>query len=227
MTHPQVTHRPKAEWPEAQAAQVHTNATAVGHDDALNVWHLIRDQLFGNVDKMEDLAETWGHNKTMTASKANIDDALADLAGYWEGGGFNSYRTYSGNIANLLATNERVMNDISDVMAECIKLVYETYGDAIDLISKCAHALAEFGLEHLFPVAGQVVKVWRTLNDFVRAWNELFAESLRKMGQLTKGGVALKRLAADFEGLTKPGSGEPRDMPGPAGDPDRWDVTPA
>lgn len=227
MTQPAITRRTKDEWPAEAAGQVHGNATAVGHDDALNVWHLIRDQLFGNADKMHDLADTWGRNKTMTSSKADIDDALEELSGYWEGGGFNSYRTYSGNIATLFATNERIMNDIADVMGECIEVVYDTYGDAVDLISKCANSLAELGIEHLFPGVGQAVKVWSTLNDFVQAWAELYAQSLRRMGQLMKSEVTLEKLGSDFEGLTKPGSGEPRDMPGPAGDPDRWDVTPA
>lgn len=231
MTQPSVKHRNKAEWPGDAATKVLGDAMMVSHDAAIQTWYLIRDQLFGNANKMEDLANIWGRDKTMTTSKAEIDTALQNLSGYWQGGGFSAYRTYSTDTSAKFSENERIMNDISGIMSDCIDLVYSTYGDAIELISTCAHELAEFGLENLVPVGGQLVKVWNVLNDFVKAWADLYAKSVRKMGQLIKGKVTLYKLANDFHGLTVPGSGSeagdtPQRMPGAAGNPDMWDVTP-
>lgn len=231
MTQPTVKHRNKAEWPGLAASRVFSDAMATSHDAALRTLDTIRDELFGDASKMEDLANIWGRDKTMTASKSEIDTALQNLSGYWQGGGFSAYRSYSADTSAKFSDNERIMNDISGIMSDCIDLVYSTYADAIELISSCANSLEDLSLEDLVPGAGQLLKIWNALNDFVKAWADLYAKSVRKMGQLIKGKVTLHTLANDFHGLTEPGSGSgagdsPQRMPGAAGNPDMWEVTP-
>jgi hypothetical protein len=218
MTNPTVKHRPKAEWPSAEANKVLGDAILIGHDKAINTVEIIRDQLFGNADKMEDLATIWGHDKTMTTSRDEIDVALENVDAYWQGGGFEAFSRYSLSTSTKFTTNESKMNDIAEVLGECVKIVYNTYSYAIELIGDCANALHELSPADFIPGAGQALKIWNALNDFVKAWNDLYAKSVREMGNLITGKLKLSQLANDFEDLRAPGDG--------AGDPDRWKVTP-
>jgi hypothetical protein len=225
MTQSPVKHRNKAEWPSAESRKVLSDAMMVGHDEAIEVVTKIRDELFGNADKMDTLATKWGQDKTMIKSKDDIDDALERLSGYWQGGGFDSFSRYSLKTSGKIADNESQMNGISDVMANCVGHVYNTYGMAIRLLSTCAHDLNSLGIEHLAPVVGQLAKVLNTLNDFVKAWYDLLADAVDYMGQLMKEKASLGKYASDFVEVKEPGADDP-DKDHPSKNPDLWDVKP-
>jgi hypothetical protein len=222
-----VKHRNKAEWPSAEANKVLGDAIMVGHDSAVRTVGIIRDELFGNASKMEDLAHAWGRDKTMTSSKDEIDKALRNMSAYWQGGGFTAFRGYSKDISGYMDENEGIMNRISGIMGDCIELVYDTYANALELIAKCAHSLTSLSIADLVPGAGQILKIMDVLNDFVKAWSELFAASVRQMGQLMNKKTTLETLAGDFRGLTAPGSDDTaQHLPPGAANPDMWEVTP-
>ncbi|MEU3623158.1 hypothetical protein BS329_31845 [Amycolatopsis coloradensis] len=213
--------REKAEWPENSANKVQEKAEKYKHKGALSTLAMIRDGLFGNADRMEELAVWWGQAPYMVDSENAIDDSRNNLAAYWQGGGYDSYNTYAINATKRISRNEGVFNEIASTMESCIDIVYETYADAIGFISECANQLVEAAtnlIEDWFNPPGEAANMIRVLNGFVQAVSDLIEASVRKMGDLRQMGVFLSRQANDFADVMK--------LAEPAGNPDLWAVKP-
>ncbi|WP_181771521.1 hypothetical protein [Amycolatopsis pittospori] len=213
--------REKAEWPENAANKVQKEAEKRKHKGALDALFMVRDVLFGNADRMEELAVWWGQAPYMVDSENAIDDSRNNLAAYWQGGGYDSYNTYAINATKRISRNEGVFNEIAGTMESCIDIVYETYGDAIAFISECANQLADAAsnfLEDVINPFGEAGNIIRVLNGFVQAISDLIEASVRKMGDLRQMGVFLARQANDFADV--------KEMAEPAGNPDLWAVKP-
>ncbi|KZB79394.1 hypothetical protein [Amycolatopsis regifaucium] len=213
--------RQKAEWPENSAKKVQEAAEEHEHKGALDTLFMIRDLLFGNADRMEELAVWWGQAWYMVDSETAIDDSRNNLAAYWQGGGYDSYNTYAINATKRISRNEGVFNEIAGTMESCIDIVYETYADAIKFISECANQIADATsnfLEDLINPFGEAGNIIRVLNGFVQAISDLVEDSVRKMGDLRQMGVFLARQANDFSDVKK--------MAEPAGNADLWAVKP-
>ncbi|MFE6614672.1 hypothetical protein [Amycolatopsis sp. NPDC057786] len=213
--------RQKAEWPENAANKVQQKAEEHEHKGALDTLFMIRDLLFGNADRMEELAVWWGQAWYMVDSETAIDDSRNNLAAYWQGGGYDSYNTYAINATKRISRNEGVFNEIAGTMESCIDIVYETYGDAIAFISECANQIAEASanfLEDLINPFGEAGNVIRLLNGFVQNVSDLVEASVRKMGDLRQMGVFLARQANDFSDV--------KEMAEAAGNPELWGVKP-
>ncbi|MEV6912531.1 hypothetical protein [Amycolatopsis sp. NPDC051071] len=213
--------REKAEWPENNANKVQEKAEKYKHKGALETLAMIRDGLFGNADRMEELARWWGAAPYMVDSENAIDESRNNLAAYWQGGGYDSYNTYAINATKRISRNEGVFNEIAGTMESCIDIVYETYADAIGFISECASQLVEATtnfIEDWFNPPAEAANMVRALNGFVQAVSDLIEASVRKMGDLRQMGVFLARQANDFADVKK--------MAEPAGNPALWAVKP-
>ncbi|QUG99466.1 hypothetical protein HUO13_00415 [Saccharopolyspora erythraea] len=217
--------RKKPEWPEENASTVSKYANRFDHEGALGTLDMIRDELFGDSETMEALARQWGSDNTMTDSGLEIQRSSNELAGYWQGGGYDAYTKHEFAVRGLFGNNETQMNGISDVMLDCVELIYGTYADALRFISSCAHDLVSFSLADLIPGAGTVVKIIQVLNDFVKNVSDLVAAAIEKMGTLMVKKGKLTTFANDFSGLGTD-SGGPLAPPGAAGNPDAWNVKP-
>jgi hypothetical protein len=220
-----MTELTKAPWPDKQARTVYKHAMERSHQEALDTLAMIRNELFGDADRAEELATWWGENPAMTNSKAEIEASRENLAAYWQGGGYDSYNTYAINTSGRFATNEGVLNDVAGSMQGCVGIVYDTYKDAIDFISSCAHDLvnAELSIVEaaiLGPLGllKAATEIMGLLNDFVKNVADLVAKAVAKMGELREQGIFLSRQANDF--MTVP------DTAAPIEDPDMWAVKP-
>ncbi|WP_409492363.1 hypothetical protein [Amycolatopsis sp. cmx-11-12] len=213
--------REKAEWPEDSANKVREKAEKHKHKGALDALDMIRTTLFGNADRMEELAVWWGQAAYMVDSETYIDDSRNNLVAYWQGGGFDSYNTYAINATKRISRNEGVFNEIAGTMESCIDIVYETYGDAIGFISECANQLVEATtnfIEDWFNPPGEAANMLRALNGFAQAVSDLIEASVRKMGDLRQMGVFLARQGSDFSDV--------KEMAEPAGNSGLWAVKP-
>lgn len=216
----QLSENSKAAWPAEQAETVRKKAEKEGHNRALETLAMIQHQLFGNADRMEELATGWGETDAITDSKIAVDTSRSNLAGYWEGGGFDSYREFSLTASETMSDNESILNEVSSVLEGCITIVYDTYADAIEFISSCAHDLIEEGssiLDSLNPFSGAGAII-RILNDFADNVAKLIAAAVRKMGELREDGVFLARQANDYTLLNA--------IPQPAQNDQMWSVKP-
>jgi hypothetical protein len=213
--------RQRAPWPEKNADKVWEQASKRDHQGAMDAWYIVRDQLFGSADLMEGFATWWGQSTFMTNSEDVIDLSRENLVAYWQGGGYDSYAAYAINATKRISRNETVMNEFAGTLEGCINIVYDTYANAIEFMSACAHALVEAGATTFEDVVMPwkiVTNVIQVLNEFMKNINDLVAKSVRQMGELREKGVFLARQANDFADV--------KAMAEPAGNPDLWAVKP-
>lgn len=193
--------RQKSQWPENAAMTVQDRAEEYGHQSALNALAMIRDTLFGNAGRMEELAAWWGQAPYMAGSEMAIDEPRNNLAEHWQGEGYDTYTTYAINAAERISRNKSVFDEIAATCESCLDIVYETYVDAIALISSCADEIAETSVDFLEDVINpfaEAAKVVQILNRFVRRVGDLIEAAVRRMGELRQSGVFLARQANDF-----------------------------
>ncbi|HEV7979137.1 hypothetical protein [Amycolatopsis sp.] len=213
--------RQRAPWPEKNADKVWEHASKRDHQGAMDTWYVVRDQLFGSADAMEGFATWWGQSTFMTNTEDVIDLSRENLVAYWQGGGYDSYAAYAMNATKRISRNETVMNEIAGTFEGCIDIVYDTYANAIEFMSACAHDLIEAEattVEEIVLPWTIITNVIQLLNNFVKNINDLIAKSVRQMGELREKGVFLARQANDFADV--------KEMAGAVGNPDLWQVKP-
>ncbi|TDP97044.1 hypothetical protein [Labedaea rhizosphaerae] len=215
----------KAPWPTDNAGKVHDAATKHHHQGALDMLKLIRNDLFGDADRCEELAVWWGESYYMTSCRDSVNESRENLIAYWQGGAFDSYSTYAINTTATFDRNEGALNEIAGVMTNCVGIVYDTYKMAIKFIGDCAHDLADAGIglgEAIIfgPLAPAKagIEVMKALNNFVHNVNNLIADAVQQMGQYRENGIFLARQANDFAGI--------RPVAEPVHDPSMWQVKP-
>jgi hypothetical protein len=189
MTHPDPGSG-KAIFPEGQASRVEGKAITARHQEALDWLSIIRDQTFGNAERMEQLATDWGLSPAMTEPAEQISAAKTNLSAYWSGSAYNAFSGYASDTATKLGGNDGIMNDISGVLAQTVTTIYKTYSDAIKLISDTAIKLLDIS---------KVDDITKELNSFVNNVVKLFADAMTTAGQYRATGITLAVKADSFK----------------------------
>jgi hypothetical protein len=198
------TKRPtKAPYPEDSDKIVRENAQLY-HPEAIGTLDAIRNQLFGNSDKVYDFALAWGTNKVMSNDRTEIQAATNNLAGYWSGRACDQYNTFASAATGVMATNQQQIGYICNTLGDCVALVYDTYASGIKLVGHTAQSIASCALGAvLAPVPGvgeaaMIVIVIRLLSDFMGNFTDLFAEAETTMGGYAKEGAYFVGYASSY-----------------------------
>ncbi|WP_329072404.1 hypothetical protein [Amycolatopsis sp. NBC_01480] len=187
----------------------------IGDQNAIDTLNLIKNQLFGDADKVWALGKTWSAYTTLGSEIYTIQEATNNLASDWTGDAKTQFDTFNGNVLTVLGKDQGVMTQMGVALATCAGQVYTTYANAINDMKDCANALvkaaAGAGLSWI-PVVGEVLDVavvdelWNALNSFVTGVETLISQSIAQYGQYKQSAMSFIGQADLFSAIAAPGS---------------------
>src|SRR5437016_10054698 len=147
---PQKRHKdPYPEQADQKIRQVASKFSVISSDaqQVIQTLDMIKNELLGNSEAAQRLAQDWTDCNVMSDSSKELQDAMHNLAGRWQGAAFQQYSAYSSDVVATLNNNQSTMGNIATALAHCVALVFSTYSSAIKLILNCAADLASLELD--------------------------------------------------------------------------------
>ncbi|GAA0651346.1 hypothetical protein GCM10010174_88870 [Kutzneria viridogrisea] len=176
--------------------------------EVISLLDLIRDQLFGDADKVAAMAHQWAQNTAISDTRTELQTVKDVLGSYWQGAAYTQFNSYTTNIITTLDANQTVMANFATTLGNCAQVVQATYASAIKFIGQCAGALINLGglTASLFipgvdlittPVL--VVKAMDKLEDFVKNVTTLIADAYNQIGTYRSSGISFAANATAFK----------------------------
>ncbi|WP_020663149.1 hypothetical protein [Amycolatopsis benzoatilytica] len=188
-------------------------AEKVGFPDALQVLDKVKNYLFGDADKVETLAQAWAENIVISEARGTISQATHSLQGYWSGPAFDQFSAYNSDVISALDADQATVAGLGNALANCVTIVYDTYGAALRFIGETAASLAGLILDLAaipVPVVGEVTVVnsiddaKSILTDFIRNVTNLLADALHLIGQYKSASISFISMGANFKVVSLP-----------------------
>lgn len=206
---------------------VRSTAQKVNHQSALQWLDEIKNDFFGNSDKVLHTASSIAGNKTLGTLGQDVDGATATLSGYWEGGAANAYKSYAGNVSGVLKGNQAQVANIANGLGACVSVIYELYAQGIKLIGHTANDITTFALQAGIEIGGggPIGALWAAkqliglLNGFVNSAVDLLASGVSAVGRDAATGINFQAYSSQYYIPNNPAqnTGNP-----PMGDPGLW-----
>lgn len=210
----------KMPYPEQADQQIRVYANAVppyisnAGKQAIRMLDLIKNETFGNADKVELLANEWAQCNVMSDSAREFQDATNNLVGYWEGPASQQYIQYSGSATATMNANQAAMHGVATTLANCVKTVYDTYSLALQYIGNCAGdivGLGGYGVLAAIPgvdivsIPALIIKVVDTLSNFVKNVTSLVSGAVSQIGSYQSGDTSFLASGNSFRAPNEPG----------------------
>jgi len=165
--------------------------------------------ILGNHMIARDLAITWGTDTTIRDVTHDLSSAKTEMDAYWvDSGAKSSFNDYFDSATEALDTAKGKFEEMSKILVEAIRYIYNTYGDAVGFITEAAGAVTAL----VPPTTAQGI------NDLIAAVGNLVKEGAETVGNFSADATSLEMLPEQF---TKPDK-----LPGSLDDSDLWDVEP-
>ena len=186
----------------------------IGDQDAINMLNTIKNELFGNADKVYTLGKTWENYLALGTQAYNIQAATNNLSSDWSGDAKTQFDTFNSGVLSTLNKDDAVIKAIGNTLSACASQVYTTYANAIKEMADCVNSLAKAGLAVGFSWvpwvgealdAGAVAYLWNALDAFVKGVEGLIADSITQIGQLKVNGTNFVGQAELFAAIAAPG----------------------
>jgi hypothetical protein len=165
--------------------------------------------ILGNHMVARDLAITWGTDTTIRDITHDLKSAKGDVDAYWtDSGAKASFNGYFDSATDALDTAKGKFEEMSSILVEAIRYIYNTYGDAVGFVTTAAGAVSAL----VPPTTAQGI------NDLIASVGELVKEGSETVGNFSADATALSDLPSQFTA--------PNDLPDSIDDSDLWDVEP-
>lgn len=209
----------KAPYPEHADQEVRKAASFVPWDlGVVRTLDMVKNELFGNAEKAEQLARQWAECTVMADSREDIQNAKTNLAGLWEGPAYQQFDQYTGSVVLTLNNDHATVTEVGKTLGDIVQVVYETYADAIRFVGNCAADLAGLGGYGVLAASTVAVpgvdlvtagvfltKLIDTLSAFVKNVDELVSASVSKVGTYKSSATSLQASANSFQAPSSPG----------------------
>ncbi|QUQ65291.1 WXG100 family type VII secretion target [Kutzneria sp. CA-103260] len=180
----------------------------VFYTDPLHLLDLIRDRLFGDADKVVEMAHRWAENTVIPQTKVGLQTTKDVLGSYWQGPAYTQFNAYVGNVIGNLDANQAVMTNIATTLGNCAQVVQSTYASAIKLIGQCAGDLLNLGVlgaslfvpgVDLITGPALLLKAMDKLDDFVKNVATLLADAGNQIASYRSSGISFAANANAFK----------------------------
>ncbi len=219
---------PSIPYPEDADRKIREAANKYNHPDVIQTLDKMKNELFGNAERVNALAQAWASNPSVGDSQLAIQTATENLAGYWSGPAFSQFSAYSTDVTGALGSDQSAMASMGTALGGCVSIVYNTYAAVIRLIGNTAADIVNAGVSigvSLIPGIGEfelsnaIQAITDLLTNFVRNCTELLSSAVEQFGQYKDAAVGFRASAAGFKQLTP--------LPDQIGNPGSWHVNPA
>lgn len=206
-------------YPERADQEIRKAASFVPWDlGVVRTLDMIKNELFGDAEKAEQLARQWAQCTVMANSREEIQNAKTNLAGLWEGPAYQQFDQYAGSVVLTLNNDHAAVTEVGKTLGDIVQVVYDTYADAIRFVGNCAADLGGLGGYGLLAVSTAAVpgvdivtagvfltKLIDTLSGFVKNVDDLVSASVSKVGNYKSSATSLQASANSFQMPSRPG----------------------
>ncbi|WP_329068624.1 hypothetical protein [Amycolatopsis sp. NBC_01480] len=219
---------PSIPYPSDSDKKIREVAEKVNHPDVIQMLDNIKNNLFGNAEKIELIAQGWASNTSMVDSRTEIQHATEKLSGYWSGPAYNQYSAYAADVTGAFDTDQSAIAAMGTTLGNCVSIVYNTYAAIVRFIGNTAADLVNAAanvLITLIPGVGELEAsnalqaTIDILTGFIRNCTDLLSSAVEQFGQYKGTAIGFTASAAGFKQLTP--------LPDQIGNPGSWHVNPA
>jgi uncharacterized protein YukE len=212
--------QPLVAFPEDRARKVLEYAARLGEHAVKEVIDKIRD-VFGHPEKIVPLADSWGLDAKVKVmnSTGSITNARSNLAAYWEGPAFDSFKIYIDHLEKVFEKAVEIFAGEADLLQNMAKTMTDVYNAGIKFLTDCAAIIVEAtggiigAIKDWFGVADVIAKA---IADFLRSTSELMVKLETAITEYRTNGQDLRQKAAELK--------LPEAIPSSSVDVAGWDV---
>lgn len=215
-------------YPDEADKKIREAAAQVGNTDIFQLLDNMKNNLLGNAERVDLIAQFWAQAEPMRDAHRTIQDSSQELSGFWTGPAYNQFSSFNSDTISAIDADQAAMASMGSALGACVSTIYQTYSSVIGLIGKTAADLVDFmgrAVITLIPGIGELEaidalnSVIDILSNFVRNVTDLITGAVQQFGQYKGTAIGFISSGEAFRQISAP--------PSQVGNPGSWHVNPA